>query len=841
MGSRFADIYASQLSHHGEGHPLWSPEPSKFGEVEIGDVGFIQDGAFFRLFNVTVAKNHPLNEHGVPDDFVKLELNSLLHNVIDHHLDEGPLSSRSVTTTSIRVGAGAEGGPNAGAIVSYEFQCTEEQGAMLILKDTARKEIMFNNNTWKKYIRVYHASWVRYARDVRDHDLQPEDIILVRGWIKTTKWTVAAFSASQTGRVVSAKGRIDPFASAGCELSFIGKTIMPARSRSGPRRSAVSCTQLPECATSGTGGSSGLDKFDQCVFLFYWKTKHRRFIPMRIYAAGEDDESYEDEDEDDHGSLTFDIEDESARKTDDVPPLPAPDPLSCVLDYILENSNAEVAIVKEDDAMEILKGDGYPADFSAYLRHKRPCVSVDENTRIGTLSSNAQGNMSITEWAAYGQNTLLISSFDCVMTSEKVINALARYGPIANLRLVPGKGYGIVNFVNEADAILAKDDICNSSGISIASSCGGIVNVCLGSTFVARLQAVSRGALVRQRYEWPLQGTIQRNRMDIERVRTHEKRLFNAETLSSLIAQQAKHITMLRSLLQNGKKPRDSATSATPSLCYSTTASSSPDVIDAGVLDSGIDYAGIFPRETPNFAHWEAFKAGALLAADEMKYLTGDLVLGTEDSATGTDSSIDSESESEDPLLSEDQGPAKIIKKVRFSKINAVAAPTSPQPTIINKDGYELARTWGGFQLVERPLVERCCLPAVGTIGIISPTEAENLFDIYWNYINPSVNLLDPALYSVQNTHWRSPFLFTVVCAIASRFYLERPQLSRQLRSSAEQAAATALISGKSVDDVYAFMLLSMYPVPVRKWEDDKSWIYLGVAIQCVSLVTMSR
>ncbi len=121
------------------------------------------------------------------------------------------------------------------------------------------------------------------------------------------------------------------------------------------------------------------------------------------------------------------------------------------------------------------------------------------------------------------------------------------------------------------------------------------------------------------------------------------------------------------------------------------------------------------------------------------------------------------------------------------------------------------------------------------------------------------MNLLDPALYSVQNTHWRSPFLFTVgeshfcatiggitllnslVCAIASRFYLERPQLSRQLRSSAEQAAATALISGKSVDDVYAFMLLSMYPVPVRKWEDDKSWIYLGVAIQCVSLVTMSR
>lgn len=51
----------------------------------------------------------------------------------------------------------------------------------------------------------------------------------------------------------------------------------------------------------------------------------------------------------------------------------------------------------------------------------------------------------------------------------------------------------------------------------------------------------------------------------------------------------------------------------------------------------------------------------------------------------------------------------------------------------------------------------------------------------------------------------------------------------------ARLAAGTALIGGqKSVDVVHAYILLALYPVPSRKWEDDRSWIYLGVAIRYV-------
>ena len=73
------------------------------------------------------------------------------------------------------------------------------------------------------------------------------------------------------------------------------------------------------------------------------------------------------------------------------------------------------------------------------------------------------------------------------------------------------------------------------------------------------------------------------------------------------------------------------------------------------------------------------------------------------------------------------------------------------------------------------------------------------------------------------------------VCAIASRHYAARPDLYNHAMKFARLAAGTALIGGqKSVEVVQAFLLLSLYPVPSRKWEDDRSWIYLGVSIRCV-------
>lgn len=124
-------------------------------------------------------------------------------------------------------------------------------------------------------------------------------------------------------------------------------------------------------------------------------------------------------------------------------------------------------------------------------------------------------------------------------------------------------------------------------------------------------------------------------------------------------------------------------------------------------------------------------------------------------------------------------------------------------------------------------------VPLLISRGLVTTAEAEALFKIYFDNMNISVSLLDPVLYTARNTFLRSPLLFTVICAISSRFYSKRPGLYLKAMPYAQQAAGTALISGKkTVDMCHAFILLSLYPVPAKKWEDQRSWLYLGVALR---------
>lgn len=124
-------------------------------------------------------------------------------------------------------------------------------------------------------------------------------------------------------------------------------------------------------------------------------------------------------------------------------------------------------------------------------------------------------------------------------------------------------------------------------------------------------------------------------------------------------------------------------------------------------------------------------------------------------------------------------------------------------------------------------------IPHILMRNIINVQEVEKLFKIYFEKMNLSCSLLDPILYTEQTTYWRSPLLFTVICAVASRYYTERPGLYDQLITYAQLAAGTALISGpKTVETVSAYILLSLYPVPMRRWEEDRTWLYLGLAIR---------
>jgi hypothetical protein len=63
-----AEIYVKQMRKLKHGDALWVPE----SPVEVGDVGFLDDGAFYRLFNTILPSNHPLQSVGVPATFEPL-------------------------------------------------------------------------------------------------------------------------------------------------------------------------------------------------------------------------------------------------------------------------------------------------------------------------------------------------------------------------------------------------------------------------------------------------------------------------------------------------------------------------------------------------------------------------------------------------------------------------------------------------------------------------------------------------------------------------------------------------------------------------------------------------
>ncbi len=73
MSSPAWDIYSNALEPLQYGFPLWCPEPSpEFGEVRLGDVGYIDRGCFCFLFNTTRAAEDAVNRRGVPHGFVRL-------------------------------------------------------------------------------------------------------------------------------------------------------------------------------------------------------------------------------------------------------------------------------------------------------------------------------------------------------------------------------------------------------------------------------------------------------------------------------------------------------------------------------------------------------------------------------------------------------------------------------------------------------------------------------------------------------------------------------------------------------------------------------------------------
>jgi hypothetical protein len=98
VDSPFA-VYRDQLTALSHGLALWNPDPPKkiYNNVSIGDVGYLHEGTFIRMFNVTLPWNHPSNGLlGKPEHYEPLDCGPFT-NAIEAHFDKVDHYSRFVT------------------------------------------------------------------------------------------------------------------------------------------------------------------------------------------------------------------------------------------------------------------------------------------------------------------------------------------------------------------------------------------------------------------------------------------------------------------------------------------------------------------------------------------------------------------------------------------------------------------------------------------------------------------------------------------------------------------------------------------------------------------------
>lgn len=173
---------------------------------------------------------------------------------------------------------------NAG--LGYRFSCAHDQGALLILKTPASQEVVHPNRAFRDYMRVHHASWCEFAR-ARGLDIDPDHIILVRGWVKTAAWAVAAFTDSGKNHEVNFDASAGPFAKASFSVSYSSAVSMSVEHRTGPAK------HIGVTSPYNTGETQ--PPRDQCVFLSYYEMKSRVIWgKKKIKAAAEPLDDFDD-------------------------------------------------------------------------------------------------------------------------------------------------------------------------------------------------------------------------------------------------------------------------------------------------------------------------------------------------------------------------------------------------------------------------------------------------------------------------------------------------------------------------------------------------------------------
>ncbi|KAF7440277.1 hypothetical protein PC9H_000621 [Pleurotus ostreatus] len=144
---------------------------------------------------------------------------------------------------------------------------------------------------------------------------------------------------------------------------------------------------------------------------------------------------------------------------------------------------------------------------------------------------------------------------------------------------------------------------------------------------------------------------------------------------------------------------------------------------------------------------------------------------------------------------------------------------------------------------LRRLYIERQVQPEM--LSFTTTEEVVALFNMFVSHNGRHMfaNILDRNFHTPSLVCSRSPFLLTTICTVASKFYTQKPDLHTKLSELAKKLSFSVPARGyKSVEIVQAYILLALWGCgAVERYEQDKTWLLLGMAIRMATDLNLHR
>ncbi|KAI0048468.1 hypothetical protein FA95DRAFT_1038514 [Auriscalpium vulgare] len=362
--------YATQMHRCCFGYALWRPDPPRqHPPVAIGDVGYIRFGGFHRLFNIHLCEDDPHQSSSLPNNFERIPLDD--SRIVESPLQRGSYRSKSIRATAAGVQMST---PVSSVNDEVSFSMSHERGAVLVLPHDARRIDCHTREKYKEYIGQHFGNWVAFAEG-DGLGVSDVDLVLVDGCDLAPSWAVADFVDDKGEASLALSSSADRLST----FNVMWNHQQGAEFNWGP---------------TAEGAPNPNTAADQCIFLRGYHMKRRSRIddtdPLQSPARQIESITYwsrrsdrdSDGDSDDSSGFASDYEAEDPDETTLYAPF---------LDYILANSDCDLALVHDEDMYPYLSGDLDPEAIASQLAQSAPPIEFVHGASLASASLRGTG------------------------------------------------------------------------------------------------------------------------------------------------------------------------------------------------------------------------------------------------------------------------------------------------------------------------------------------------------------------------------------------------------------------------------------------------------------------